>query len=71
MASSEAMWQVFAHILAQQQAQTVEIISGLQMQLRNAMETYSRGMKGAGKRNAETEGLKSIPKPRYEGYLHM
>lgn len=68
MATPDAMLQAFAQMLANQQAQTVEIIAGLQAHFREAMNTFSQGMQGYGKGSTGIEGFKGFPKPsRHKG----
>lgn len=55
--------QAFAHMMAQSQQQTIEMVSGLQRQFQDSMQGLVTPMKGEGKRRASGDGAKGTVKP--------
>lgn len=71
MTTPEDMLQAFGQMLAAQQAQTVDMVNGLQRQFQEVMQSVVAGMPGAGKGGTQ-EGLKISPKlVMYTGQIYM
>lgn len=61
MATPKAMIQAFLEMMQAQQAQTLEMMGGLQRQFQEAFQGLMAGTKGTGKGGSGQEGLKGIP----------